>query len=208
MSLTPADIEAQVFREKFKGYDQDEVDAFLDRVSDRLTELENERAEALKRLHEVEEGAAEALEAERLLKRTLITAQRTADETVAEAVTQANTTIAEADQQAAQIIASAEARAVEIVGGAERSAEQTLATVRQEIESQQAAAAQELQDVRRAVAELQRFRAEYRERVRAAVAEQLALLDSVGEIPDVSPEMARLASPPDIRIVGADAGDS
>src|SRR3712207_8382458 len=80
MPLTAADVEAQVFREKFKGYDQDEVDAFLDRVSDRLNELERERDEAVSRMQAVEADAAEAIEAERLLKRTLITAQRTADE--------------------------------------------------------------------------------------------------------------------------------
>jgi DivIVA domain-containing protein len=29
VSLTPRDIEQQVFKERFRGYDQDEVDRFL-----------------------------------------------------------------------------------------------------------------------------------------------------------------------------------
>ena len=208
MSLTPADIEAQVFREKFKGYDQDEVDAFLDRVSDRITELERERDESVKRLHEVEEGAAEALEAERLLKRTLITAQRTADATVAEAVDQANAAIAEADQRATSIVTAAQARAAEIVADAERNAAEALAQARSDIDARQAAADEQLRQVRGAVAELQRFRAEYRERVRAAVAEQLALLDSVGDIPDMPADMARLATPADPSSGRSDVGEA
>ena len=208
MSLTPADIEAQVFREKFKGYDQDEVDAFLDRVSDRLSELERERDESIKRLHEVEEGASEALEAERLLKRTLITAQRTADATVAEAVEQANLAIAEADQRAAEIVSTAEARAAEIVSDAERSASENLRQARAAIESRQAAADEQLRQVQHAVAELQRFRSEYRDRVRAAVAEQLAMLDSVADIPDPPAEMTRLASASWSPAGRADGGDA
>ncbi len=207
MPLTPADVEAQRFRVTFKGYDQPEVDAFLDLVSDNLAALERERDEARERLRSVEADASEALEAERLLKRTLITAQRTADETVAEAVEQANATLAEADRSAAQIVGAAEARAAEIIRDAERTAAETLTSARNAIEARQAAAEEDFRRVQRAVEELQRFRSEYRERVRAAVAEQLAQLDSVGDIPDVPPEMARLAAMPP-PLSGADAGNA
>ena len=201
MTLTPEDIEAQVFREKFKGYDQDEVDAFLDRVSDRLNELTKERDEILERMQSVEADARESIEAERLLKRTLITAQRTADETVAEAVASAQSTIADADARAAQIVADAEARAATILGDAERAAAQTRAAATQEVDAQRAAAEEQLRQVRTAVSELQRFRSEYRDRVRAAVAEQLAMLDGMGDVPEPPAEMARLAAaPPPARV--------
>lgn len=197
MVLTPGDIEAQVFREKFKGYDQDQVDSFLDRVAADLTELVRERDEAIERMKRVEADAAESIEAERLLKRTLITAQRTADETVAEAVAQAQSTIAEADHRAAQTVADAEARAADIVQEAERRAADLVTQARREAESRSLAAEEQIQQVRRAVAELQRFRTEYRDRVRAAIAEQLAILDSAAEVPEVPPEMARLAAAPE-----------
>lgn len=208
MTLTPQDIEAQVFREKFKGYDQDEVDAFLDRVSDALTQLLRERDEMAERMAAVEEDARESIEAERLLKRTLITAQRTADETVAEAMAQANSAIAEADQRAAQIVSEAQSRAQQIVGDAERSSAELIASGRAEVEAHREAAEQDLRQVRAAVAELQRFRVEYRDRVRAAVAEQLAMLDGAGDIPDVPPEMAKLAAAPEARVAGEGAGDA
>jgi DivIVA domain-containing protein len=191
--LSPQDIEAQVFREKFKGYDQDEVDGFLDRVADRLTQLVRERSELLERVERVEADAADSIEAERLLKRTLITAQRTADETVAEAIAQANQSIAEAEQRAHQIVSDAQERATEIVADAERRAGDLVAEGRREIEQRRAAADDDLSRVREAIGELQRFRMEYRERVRAAVAEQLALLDRADDIPDIPPQVARLA---------------
>lgn len=208
MTLTPQDIEAQVFREKFKGYDQDEVDAFLDRVSDSLAQLLREREEMTERMQAIEADARESIEAERLLKRTLITAQRTADETVAEAVAQANTAIADADQRAAQIVAEAQTRASQIVGDAERTAAEMVASTRSDIEAQREAADAELRQVRAAVAELQRFRVEYRDRVRAAVAEQLAMLDGAGDIPDVPPQMAQLAAAADNGGTTPDVGDS
>lgn len=203
-ALTPDDIENQVFREKFKGYDQDEVDAFLDRVSDRLNDLLKEREELLARVARVERDAAESIEAERLLKRTLITAQRTADETVAEAAAQANTTVAEAAERATQITTEAEERAHRTVVGAEDQARQIVAeaeqraadlvsSARREAQARQDAAERDLEQVRRAVAELQRFRTDYRDRVRAVVAEQLEILDRSGDIPEVPAEMMRLA---------------
>jgi DivIVA domain-containing protein len=191
--LSPQDIEAQVFREKFKGYDQDEVDAFLDRVADRLTELVREREELLARVERVEADAAESIEAERLLKRTLITAQRTADETVAEAVAQANTAIAEAEQRAQQIVSDAQSRAGEIISEAERRAGDLVAQTHREIEQRRMATEADLARVRQAIGDLQRFRVEYRDRVRAAVAEQLALLDRADDIPEIPPDVARQA---------------
>ena len=206
MVLTPQEIEAQVFREKFKGYDQEEVDAFLDRISGDIGEMLREREELLERMRSVEADAAESIEAERLLKRTLITAQRTADETVAEAVAQANSAIAEADQRAATIVAEAEARAAQILSDAERVAAETVARGRSDAESRRTSVEEDLRRERQAVAELQRFRTEYRDRVRAAMAEQLAMLDGLGEIPEVPTEMVRLAAAAEQRPSGLDVG--
>ena len=206
--LTTQDIEQVQFRQSFKGYDQAEVDTFLDRVIASLSELERERDAAIRRMREVEADAADSIEAERLLKRTLITAQRTADETVAEAVAQANATVTESEQRAGQLLADAEARALDIVQDAERRAGDLVAAARREAEARAAAAEEDLDRVRRAVAELNRFRVEYRERLRAAVAEQLAMLDRADDMPDVPPQIARLAALPDAASATADGGKS
>lgn len=163
MTLTPDDIERQEFKERFRGYDQQEVDRFLDRVAARISELVREREELARRLRELERQASEGAEAEQLLKRTLVAAQRTADETVAEARAQADQALADVREQAERILADARAES---------------ARVSTEAQSQ-------AQRVHRAIDELRRFRGEYRDRVRAVVAEQLDLLDRVGELPDL-----------------------
>jgi DivIVA domain-containing protein len=214
VTLTPADIEAHVFREKFKGYDQDEVDEFLDRVSDQISQLIADRDRLEERVRRMEEEALESADAERLLKRTLIMAQRTADETVAEAREEAErmradaerhaldvredaehraaaaledaarraaAAIEEADRRAAATLADAEQRAAAIVAEANRHAEHDRRTAREELDR-----------IRDAVAELQRLRTDYRDRVRGVIAEQLAALDRIGDMPDLPPQLASL----------------
>ncbi|MEX0658397.1 MAG: DivIVA domain-containing protein [Egibacteraceae bacterium] len=152
MSLTTQDVENQVFKERFRGYDQDEVDQFLDRVSESIGELTRERDRLRDRISELERGAEQVGESGQTLQRTLVAAQRTAD-----------ATIDEARATAEQIIADAHRRAGE--------------------EEQQAL--EVLDHVRRAVEELARFRSEYREQVASVIAEQLALLDRAGELPEL-----------------------
>lgn len=236
MSLNPSDIESHRFREAFRGYDKDDVDEFLDRVADRINDLIAERSRLEQRVAQVEEDAAESFEAERLLKRTLITAQRTADETVAEAREEAERMRADAERHALQVRDEAEAHAVgvrqqadeyaadvrqdadqraaeavadarERAAAAVDDAQQRAATVLSEAQERAAAivgdaeraadhdrrtAREELERVQRAVADLERYRLEYRERVRGVVAEQLAALDRIGELPQVPEKLARL----------------
>ncbi|HVM00259.1 MAG TPA: DivIVA domain-containing protein [Egibacteraceae bacterium] len=169
--MTPDDIERQVFKERFRGYDQDEVDRFLDRVSTRIEELTRERDALAEKVGALERQTEEAGESGSLLQRTLLAAQRTADETVAEAREQAERTLEEARREAHEIIADAEQRA----GEHERRAQEVL------------------DHVRRAVEDLSRFRSEYRERVEAVIAEQLAMLDRAGDLPEIPDGLAALA---------------
>lgn len=152
MSLTTKDVENQVFTERFRGYDQDEVDQFLDRVSESIAELTRERDGLRDRISQLERGAEQVGESGQTLQRTLVAAQRTAD-----------ATIDEARATAGQVIADAHRRAGE--------------------EAQQAL--EVLDHVRHAVQELSRFRSEYREQVASVIAEQLALLDRAGELPEL-----------------------
>jgi cell division initiation protein len=197
VSLTPSDIENQVFKERFRGYDQEEVDSFLDRVSTRISELTAERDQLSSRLQELESTAGESAESEKLLQRTLVSAQRIADETVSDARSQAEQTLSSAREQADETLTSAREEAETLVSQArERAAtEEERATVI-------------LERVRRAVGDLARFRAEYRERVQGVIAEQLALLDRSGELPELPPELENLAhlEPADARDVAVSYG--
>lgn len=194
MTLTPDDIERQVFKERFRGYDQNEVDVFLDRVSDRLVELTQERDHLAEQLRQAQQDSSEATEAERLLKRTLIAAQRTADQTVEEARAQAEQSLTEAREQVEQLLTKARAEAEELLDDARRQAEELITDARREAAYEREQARAGADTVRRAVEQLRGFRSEYRERVRAVIAEQLELLDRAGDVPEPPPALDELSS--------------
>lgn len=111
MALTPEEIEQHAFRERFRGYDPDEVDAFLDRVVGALRAVERERDAALAAREEVQQQAGES---ETLLRDTLVNAQRTAEQTLADARVDADRIRQRAHEQAERIVADAQQRAREI----------------------------------------------------------------------------------------------
>lgn len=193
MSLSAHDIENQVFREKFRGYDPEEVDRFLDRVSERISALERERDEAVRRAEEASQVTAEAAESERLLKRTLLTAERTAEETVANARAEADQLLERARQEAQELVEGARQEAETVREEARREADELRGDARREAAHERELARTGAEGVRRAVSELRQFREEYRERVRGVIAEQLAVLDRVGDLPELPPAIAELA---------------
>ena len=184
MSLTPQDIEKQVFKERFRGYDPEEVDAFLDRVSEQLTELTRARDEAVARAEAAERQATtSAGEQEQLLSRTLLTAERTAEQTVAQA-----------QAEAEQLREEARSEATELRRRAEEDA-------REERQTAQAAADR----VRQSVAELRAFRDDYRDRVEAVISEQLSVIDRL-PLPDIPPSVEQLGEV-QVDQIGAGLGD-
>ncbi len=80
MKVTPIDIRNQKFGKALRGYDQGEVDAFLEVVSSSLEELITENVALKKRLSSAESTLAGYRDLEGNLKRALVTAQKSADE--------------------------------------------------------------------------------------------------------------------------------
>ncbi len=105
MPLTPIDVTQKTFRERMKGYDEDEVDDFLDEVMVSLREYEQKLRDAEERVSVLEGQLTANRETEDALKRALVAAQRTADDIVAEARTEADRIIAEASSQAELVAA-------------------------------------------------------------------------------------------------------
>jgi DivIVA domain-containing protein len=175
MSLTPQEIQRD-FKERFRGYDPDEVDEHLARLADRLVSLQQERDQLVDRLRDAERAGAAGnngtLESERLLKRTLIAAEQTAD----------------------RVVSEAESEAERVVGDARRRADELLASARSAADREWREARDGADRVRRAVAHLRAFRDDYTERVRSAIAEQLAVLDRVGDLPEIPSSVERLGT--------------
>ena len=145
MDVTPQLIELIDFSEKFRGYDQDQVDDFLERVGATIAELNKSLREANDRLEEAEQeverlrtfsvdapappapAAAPAPPAvsdeEEMAQaaRTLMLARRTAD-----------AAIGDARQEAQQMLNEAQARLDQANRDADAAAEQAIAAARAE----------------------------------------------------------------------------
>lgn len=83
--LTPMDIHNQDFKRSFRGYNEDEVDEFLDQVVNDYEALfrENDRLKA--QVAQLERDAEKFKEREKSINDTLLLAQKTAEEVTANA---------------------------------------------------------------------------------------------------------------------------
>jgi cell division initiation protein len=110
MKVTPLDLRQQQFRSSMRGFDRDEVTAFLAEVA---ADYEAALLEADKMRQEVTrlEGLVnEHREHERNLRNTLLTAQRLADEVKEAAHQEAGAIVREAEGRAGLILEKAQAR--------------------------------------------------------------------------------------------------
>lgn len=111
MALDPRDINEKKFTEvRFvAGYDQDEVDNFLDQCEASVVELLRDKDDLSRRLSAAEAALAKASAGTSLLgiEKLMTIAQQQADQAVADA-----------NHQAASLVAEAQSKADEIVGKA------------------------------------------------------------------------------------------
>ena len=85
MDVSPRALRAVTFREKLRGYHPDDVDQFLERVSEGIAALQAKLDDALTRAERAELERSTAIEGEDAVQRTLVLAQRTADLALKEA---------------------------------------------------------------------------------------------------------------------------
>ena len=178
MALTPQDVQQKEFKQQFRGYNEVEVDAFLDEVELELTRLIAENEDLRQRLASVvtaQAAAAPGGEADEMLRRTLLLAQRTADETIAAARAEADRLLGEAQAQAEHTVVRADERARAALGD--------LDARRRQLEAH--------------IEGLRAFEREYRARLRAYLEGQLRDLEGRAvETPASPPASPPPASPP------------
>ena len=211
MELSPAQITEASFRTIRKGYDPDEVDAFLAEVAKALesarqqaTAMEARARAAVARLQEVTAAAAaepataepaptpapEPAEAPSLqipvaeaetISRTLFLAQKTADTTVAEARSEAERILSQANAEAEATIDSTREMSAQLI-------EEARSEARSASEAERIAASNEVEALvaRREflvgdVDQLERFLIDQRDRLRGAARQIEALCERVPE---------------------------
>lgn len=203
MDLTPSQVTGATFRTVRKGYDADEVDAFLARVASALeaaqqqaTAMEARARAAVARLQEATaaqqvaetpEPVAPAPPAEvraapdeaETISRTLLLAQRTADTTIAEARAEAERIAAEARAEADATLDSTRELSAQLLADAKDEA-------RKLTEHERQAALEEVESLRARrefligdVDQLEHFLVDQRERLRGAARQIEALCERV-----------------------------
>ena len=103
MKLTPLDIRKQEFARNFRGFDPDEVHAFLQMLSDQWEELLNENRQAEQRIRELEGKLEHYQRVEEALQEALRTARETSRQTLDSAREKAQSIKAEAEARAKEI---------------------------------------------------------------------------------------------------------
>ena len=109
MDLSAIDVQQKTFRERFRGYDPDDVEDFLDRVVETLRGQELKLRQQQESLDALQQDLAGTKEAEEAIKRTYITAQRTSQEMTSEAQAKANSIVDKAKNQAESTVSEARA---------------------------------------------------------------------------------------------------
>ena len=126
MALTPLDIQNKTFPTKMRGYNQDEVDDFLDLVVrdyEELTQINRELEKAVKHSEEKLEYFNELKDA---LNQSIIVAQDTADKVKTSASKESEVIVTSAQNKADELVANAEKRAHQLTTDAEEKARKIL----------------------------------------------------------------------------------
>ena len=127
MALTPLDIQNKAFSTKMRGYNQDDVDDFLDQVTRDYEDALQKNRELEKSLKHAEEKLQYFNELKDALNQSIIVAQDTADKVKSSANKESEMIITSADNQAKETLVEAERKSNAMIADAEAKSTQILA---------------------------------------------------------------------------------
>ncbi len=114
MRITPLDIQQKQFPMKFRGFDVEEVYAFLEVVREEMEDLLRENASVKEQVHRAENQIKEYRDMETTLRETLMTAQQMVEEYKTNARKEAELLIREAELKADTLMKEAQDKVVKI----------------------------------------------------------------------------------------------
>jgi cell division initiation protein len=110
MRLTALDIQHQKFKTRLRGFDIQEVDAFLEQVTRAFEELQGENQQLKNRVERLEYENRGFRKREETFKRVMLNSQKTIEQMKKNAQKSAELIIAEAEVRAEKIVGSAQNR--------------------------------------------------------------------------------------------------
>jgi len=115
VKITPLDIQQQQFKTKFfGGLDPDDVDAFLQTVSQEMEDLSRENTELKEQTRRNADSMAEFSSREVQLRDTILAAQKITEEMKGNAQKEATLIISEAELRAERILADADIKLAQL----------------------------------------------------------------------------------------------
>jgi cell division initiation protein len=117
MKISPMDIQRQVFGRGWRGYDGDEVRAYLNIVAEEVAALQGERDRLEQEVQTLRALVEEHRQRETILKNTLLTAQRISEDIKDTARRQSESVVKEAEIQADRLLELAQSRAHDVERG-------------------------------------------------------------------------------------------
>jgi len=114
MKLTPINIKTQEFTKSLRGYDADEVKAFLEKLATEVEDLANENETLIDEIEELKTRLDEYRKIEKDLQSTLLNAQNSSKKSIEAAKKQTGMMLKEAELKAARTIEKAKENANEI----------------------------------------------------------------------------------------------
>ncbi|RJX29355.1 MAG: DivIVA domain-containing protein [Dethiobacter sp.] len=115
MSLTPIDIQNKEFERAFRGYKQEDVDEFLERVAKEYERTTKEKLSLEEKTALLEDKLAQYQKLESTLHKSIIVAQETAEDVKRNANKEAELIRREAEKEARRIIDEARYKASRIL---------------------------------------------------------------------------------------------
>ncbi len=119
MKISPIEIRKKEFEKAFRGYEKEEVDAFLQSLSKEWENLQDENREVVKQLEEKEKELLRMREVEASLYRTIKSAEDTGSNIIEQSNKTAELHIREAQMNAESLLNEARGRARALIEDAE-----------------------------------------------------------------------------------------
>jgi cell division initiation protein len=117
VKISPMDVQRQAFTTRFRGFDPDEVRAFLAVVAEEMAALQRDKDAVEQQLRQLEQIVAEHRERETILKNTLLTAQKASEDIRENARKEAELLVKQAELQADHLLELAQGRAHDLEHG-------------------------------------------------------------------------------------------
>jgi cell division initiation protein len=194
MELSARSIQEKQFHDQWRGYNQAEVDDFLDRVAETVDRLTRENADLRSRIAELDQAVAASRDTEEMLKKTLVTAQRAAEEAIAKAKAKAEELVNDAEQRVRQSESEAQERMSTAEADAHRKSSEAEAEARRKLSEAESAARRMLSDAERDsdarrreleehISKLRSYESDIKQRLKAFLEQQSRALESLIEVP-------------------------